>query len=89
MQTKHAQAQEKTISDMNNIREEQLFAKQKLQEVEATVATSSTSIITHMQQMFTTMQSSLEQSIAQKFALDPEKRPRLDDPKVDPFATKS
>lgn len=90
MQSKQDQVQQKVADDMGQIREEQAFAKQKLQEVESTVASSSGAIIAQMQQMFTSMQCSLEKTLADSFAQESEKRPRLEPPaKIDPFASKS
>lgn len=89
MQSKTDQVQEKVSNDMGQIREEQLFARQKLKEVETSVATSSGAIIQQMQAMFTTMQANLEQSLTQKFN-ETDKRQRIGEvSKADPFATKS
>lgn len=90
LQDNQEKAQEKMTSDMNQLRDEQLFAKQKLQEVENSVASSGNAIISQMGQMFASMQASLEQTLVQRYSLDPEKRQRLEEPvRNDPFATKS
>ena len=86
------QAQQKAACDMKQLREEQLFARQKLKEVETSVATSSNSIIQEMGQMLINM-ANLEQSVATKFAAmssDSEKRQSVTEAeKADPFTTKT
>ena len=76
--------------DMSQMKQEQSFTRQKLQEVEASVATSGQAIIQQMQSMFATLQSSLEKTVQQSMSVEAEKRPRLDDSsRNDPFCTKS
>lgn len=87
MQTKTDQVQEKVSGDILQIRDEQLFTRQKLKEVEGSVAASSASIIQHMESLFTSMQSNLEQSMDRKFN-ESEKRHKGSE-KIDVFATKS
>lgn len=91
MQENQTKVQNQVASDMNQLRDEQQFARQKMQEVENSIAASGTAIITQMGQMLATMQSSLEQTMAQKFDTDKiDKRARTEEPaKADPFATKS
>ena len=85
------QAQNSLAGDMNQMKQEQEFTRQKLHEVETSVTSSGQAIIQQMQTMFTTMQSSLEKSMQQNMANDADKRQRIDDNanKADPFATKS
>lgn len=87
-QTENQKLQAKIDCDMTQLRDEQAFARQKLQEVESSVAASSNSIISQMGQMFATMQSSLEQTLTEKFN-EPDKRIKLTEDKHDPFSTKS
>lgn len=76
--------------DMSQMKQEQTFTRQKLLEVEASVATSGQAIIQQMQSMFATMQSSLEKTVQQSMSVEAEKRPRLDDSsRNDPFSTKA
>lgn len=89
MQTRTDQVQEKVASDMGQIREEQVFARQKLKEVENSVTSSGTAIIQQMQAMFTSMQSSLENTIVQKFNENDKRMRTSETSKSDPFATKS
>lgn len=79
-------------SDMGQMKQEQTFTRQKLQEVETSVATSGQAIIQQMQSMFSSMQSSLEKTMQQNMNGDPDKRQRVDETgngRADPFATKS
>lgn len=89
MQTKADQIQEKVAGDMTQIRDEQLFARQKLKEVEGSVAASGAAIIQQMQAMFTTMQSSLEQTMDRKFNESEKRHKTGENSKIDVFATKS
>eukprot|EP00438_Fugacium_kawagutii_P014767 Skav228756 [mRNA] locus=scaffold589:114345:118814:+ [translate_table: standard] len=99
MQAEHNQEISNTKAELALVRDEQAFAKQKLQEVESSVVQSSQSVISTMQSMFTQMQSTLEQSMKQSietsmqaFAGDPDenKRARVGDvPRTDVFSTKS
>ncbi len=76
------QSQANMAAELCSMKEEQTFTKQKLVDVETTVAASSQGIINQMQQMFAKMQDSLEANIAQtlrKHDVDVEggdKRPR-------------
>jgi ribonuclease HIII len=77
---------------MGQMKQEQTFTRQKLQEVETSVATSGQAIIQQMQSMFSSMQSSLEKTMQQNMNGDPDKRQRVDETgngRADPFATKS
>eukprot|EP00438_Fugacium_kawagutii_P013663 Skav213136 [mRNA] locus=scaffold107:376351:402111:+ [translate_table: standard] len=65
MQTMHAQEINATKAELAMVRDEQTFAKQKLQEVETSITQSSHSVIKTMQDMFTQMQSTLEHSMKQ------------------------
>lgn len=76
------------------VRNEQAFAKQKIDEVEASVVQSGQTVIQTMQQMMTQMQQNLESSMKQMLIQhdnsDDMKRPRKDQPdRNDAFATKS
>ena len=77
-------------NDMGQMKQEQSFTRQKLQEVEASVSSSGQAIIQQMQSMFATMQSSLEKTVQQSMNGEAEKRPRIDEAgRADPFSTKS
>ena len=77
-------------SDMDHMKQEQVFTRQKLQEVEASVSSSGQAIIQQMQSMFTTMQASLEKTVQMNMTGEAEKRPRTEGtPRADPFSTKS
>ena len=76
-------------NDMGQMKQEQSFTRQKLQEVEASVSSSGQAIIQQMQSMFATMQSSLEKTVQQSMNGEAEKRPRIDETgRADPFSTK-
>lgn len=90
LQTQSSQAHDKVVNDITQMKDEQQFTRQKLKEVEGSVAASGTAIISQMQQMFQTMQASLEQTVMQRMTHETDKRPRTEEvPKGDPFATKS
>eukprot|EP00435_Cladocopium_sp_Y103_P019400 s1438_g4.t1 len=83
-----------TKNELAQMRQEQVFAKQKISEVEASVVQSSQTVIQTMQAMMTQMQSNLEASMKQMIAKDSHaeeaKRPRSDQgSRVDPFANKA
>ena len=84
-------AQQSIAVDMEQVKQEQSFTRQKLQEVESSVSTSGQAIIQQMQSMFTSMQANLEKTLQQNLASDADKRPRVDGPgsRADPFANKS
>jgi hypothetical protein len=84
-------AQQSIAVDMEQVKQEQSFTRQKLQEVESSVSTSGQAIIQQMQSMFTSMQANLEKTLQQNLARDADKRPRVDGPgsRADPFANKS
>ena len=76
-------------NDMGHMKQEQSFTRQKLQEVEVSVATSGQAIIQQMQSMFATMQTSLEKTMQQNMGGEAEKRPRTTETgRNDPFSTK-
>eukprot|EP00438_Fugacium_kawagutii_P030423 Skav216208 [mRNA] locus=scaffold238:157581:162100:+ [translate_table: standard] len=99
MQAVHNQEISSTKAELAMVRDEQAFAKQKLQEVESSVVQSSQSVITTMQGMFAQMQSTLESSMKQSietsmqaFAtdVDENKRPRVGDvSRIDAFSTRA
>ena len=73
--------------DMSQMKQEQSFTRQKLQEVEVSVASSGQAIIQQMQSMFATMQTNLEKTVQQSMCDNAEKRPRIEEPdRHDPFA---
>ena len=85
---------EATRQELAMVRNEQAFAKQKIDEVEASVVQSGQTVIQTMQQMMTQMQQNLESSMKQMLIQhdnsDDMKRPRKDQPdRNDAFATKS
>ena len=83
-----AKSQTSIACDLDQMKQEQSFTRQKLHEVESSVATSGQAIIQQMQSMFATMQTSLEKTMQQNMSGDPEKRQRVDDAsRTDPFAT--
>jgi hypothetical protein len=84
-------AQQSIAVDMEQVKQEQSFTRQKLQEVVSSVSTSGQAIIQQMQSMFTSMQANLEMRLQQNLASDADKRPRVDGPgsRADPFANKS
>eukprot|EP00438_Fugacium_kawagutii_P024654 Skav213933 [mRNA] locus=scaffold2679:136302:137192:+ [translate_table: standard] len=96
VQSMHQDAQ----VEIAQLREEQAFARQKIQEVESSVVQSGQAVIKTMQDMFTQMQTNLETSMKSNIEssmkqmhvhpMDPEKRARTDGEmsKVDPFSTK-
>eukprot|EP00438_Fugacium_kawagutii_P027738 Skav224791 [mRNA] locus=scaffold764:110792:113496:- [translate_table: standard] len=82
-------AQLELANDVTQLKEEQAYARNKLQEVESTVATSSKAIIEQMGAMFANM----ETKMANLVTGDPEKRARTgdiagDSAKHDPFSSK-
>lgn len=90
MQNENVKLHEQMASDVTQLRDEQAFARQKLHEVETSVAASNNAVISQMGEMFASMQASLEQTLIQKLNPDPDKRARLDEPsKTDPFSVKS
>lgn len=90
LQQQNTKTQEKVTNDISHLKDEQQFTRQKLKEVEGSVAASSSAIISQMQQMFSTMQASLEQTVMQQMNHETDKRPRTEQPsRADPFATKS
>eukprot|EP00435_Cladocopium_sp_Y103_P058103 s1265_g20.t1 len=88
VQSKAEQSHASLASDMNQVREEQVFTQKKLAEVEASVAGSGQQIIDHMQAMFSKMQANMEQTVS-ALINDPEKRQRTEPPKNDPFGPKA
>ena len=90
-------AQHRAISaDISAFKDEQAFTRQKIHEVETSVAASSQAMIQQMQGLFTQMQQSIETTITNKLAAregDPnekDKRQRThESSKADPFASKS
>eukprot|EP00435_Cladocopium_sp_Y103_P019250 s2144_g4.t1 len=85
---------EETRQELAMVRSEQAFAKQKIDEVEASVVQSGQTVIQTMQQMMTQMQQNLESSMKQMLIQhdnsDDMKRQRKDQPdRNDAFATKS
>lgn len=97
VQSQHQSSQ----AEISQLREEQSFARQKIQEVEQSVVQSGNAVISNMQAMFSQMQSTLESSMKSSIEttvrnivdkpLETDKRPRVESetPKVDPFATKT
>eukprot|EP00435_Cladocopium_sp_Y103_P051940 s515_g16.t1 len=88
VQNKTDQVQTTFASEMGQMKEEQAFTQKKLQEVETSVASNSQQIITQMQNMFSQMQSNMEQTMM-SLVNDPEKRQRTEPPKNDPFGPKA
>lgn len=92
-----ADVQHKAIAaDLTAFKDEQAFTRQKIHEVESSVAASSQAMIQQMQGLFTQMQQNIESTITNKLALrdgeanEKDKRPRTHDvTKTDPFASKS
>lgn len=85
---------DETRQELAMVRSEQAFAKQKIDEVEASVVQSGQTVIQTMRQMMTQMQMSLESSMKQMLAqqepTEDMKRQRKDQPeRSDVFATKS
>ena len=88
----NAKGQACISNDIDQMKQEQTFTRQKLYEVEASVSSSGQAIIQQMQTMFATMQSNLEKSMQQNMNGDPEKRPRTEESsggRADPFASKN
>lgn len=80
-------------AEVSTMKDEQAFAKQKMQEMETAMNNSSQAIIGQMQTMFASMQSSLESTLAQQLTThknEQDKRQRLEstEQKHDPFAAK-
>eukprot|EP00438_Fugacium_kawagutii_P031483 Skav235037 [mRNA] locus=scaffold287:159594:164108:+ [translate_table: standard] len=97
-QTQAAQiaASNTTQQELAQVKEEQVFARQKIAEVESSIVDSGQTVIKTMQQMMQNMQSNLEQSMKQIVAQndcneEKDKRARTGDPpsKIDPFASRS
>lgn len=92
-----ARATNQMQAELGQMREEQVFTAKKIQEVEQSVVSQGASMIQQMGTMLQTMQSNLEQSMAQQFQqhacqdFDPEKRARIDTTaaKQDPFSTRN
>eukprot|EP00438_Fugacium_kawagutii_P018200 Skav230722 [mRNA] locus=scaffold401:27097:31431:+ [translate_table: standard] len=81
-------AQQSMATDLNNMKEEQGFTRQKLVEVENSVAASAQTVVSQMQQMFAQMESKMQTLVQTEY--DPEKRARVGDlTKADPFSTKA
>eukprot|EP00438_Fugacium_kawagutii_P004944 Skav216516 [mRNA] locus=scaffold4485:34675:39015:+ [translate_table: standard] len=81
-------AQQSMATDLNNMKEEQGFTRQKLVEVENSVAASAQTVVQQMQQMFAQMESKMQTLVQTEY--DPEKRARVGDlAKSDPFSTKA
>eukprot|EP00438_Fugacium_kawagutii_P002768 Skav202252 [mRNA] locus=scaffold1417:297672:302195:- [translate_table: standard] len=100
VQSMHQDAQ----AEIAQLREEQSFARQKIQEVESSVVQSGQSVIKNMQDMFSQMQQTLESSMKASIEssvknltadktmdFDPEKRARTDstENKADPFSVRA
>ena len=81
-----------TQIELNNLRDEQSFHRQKIQEVESSVIQSGQTVIQTMQSMMQQMQANLEGSMQQLMRQPPcdeSKRPRTEQPeKNDQFATR-
>ena len=59
------QAQQQSLAnDMAQVKDEHAFTRQKMQEVENAVSSSSQQIMSQMQNLFTSMQSNIEQTVA-------------------------
>ena len=93
-----AEAQNQAIAaDISAFKEEQAFTRQKIHEVESSVAASSQTMIQQMQGLFSQMQQSLETTISNKLTVremdtnekDKRQRTHDDTSKVDPFANRS
>ena len=91
------EAQHRAISaDISAFKDEQAFTRQKINEVETSVAASGQAMIQQMQGLFTQMQQSIETTITNKLAardgdlVEKDKRQRThESSKADPFASKS
>ena len=86
-----AQAQLQNKADLEQLREEQSFAKQKIQEIEGSVTQSGQQIIQQMSGMMQQMQASLEASMKAMLPAsdDAKRRCTEDPPRGDAFAAKS
>eukprot|EP00438_Fugacium_kawagutii_P024750 Skav213500 [mRNA] locus=scaffold3849:181721:186236:+ [translate_table: standard] len=94
VQTVQAQQAIATQAELSQVREEQAFARQKLNEVESSVVQSGQTVLQTMQSMMMTMQKNLENSMKQLVVKqeenDDSKRFRTEEPsRTDPFACKS
>lgn len=73
--------QQETTAEMKQVRDEQAFARQKIEEVEKAVSVSSQTVVTQVQSMMQQMQKNLESSMFQamqgRLAADECKRPRI------------
>eukprot|EP00435_Cladocopium_sp_Y103_P051394 s598_g15.t4 len=87
-------AQQKTAAhsqmEVAQLRDEQQFTRQKISEVESSIATSGQSIVNNMQQMMQQTRQSLQQNMemsmkqfVQQVNSDDGKRPRVEAPKID------
>ena len=90
VQANQTQATIQTQSELAQLREEQSFAKAKIEAVESSVVTSGQEVLTIMKSMMSQMQASLESSVKQLLPGlgDESKRPRQGDvSKSDQFST--
>ena len=76
VQGQQCRAQTKFEGELHQLRDEQQFTRQKIQDVESTVAAGSQTLLAQMQQMMSSMQQDIIQSV-KAAAVDPDKRPRL------------
>ena len=81
---------DETRSELQQVRDEQAFARQKIGEVEQSVVHSGQTVIATMQQMMTSLESNVKQWMSQSVVGDDGKRSRTDQPdRADIFSTKS
>ena len=82
VQANQCQAAQRIQVELNQLKEEQSFTRQKIQDVESSVVSSSKSMIQIMQTMMAQMQTNLEASMKrmmQPDCSDDMKRPRVGD----------
>ena len=81
---------EEARSELQQVRDEQAFARQKIGEVEQSVVHSGQTVIATMQQMMASLETNVKQWMSQSSVGDDGKRSRTDQPgRADSFATKS
>lgn len=93
LQENSQKEQEANRMEFQMMKDEQAFARQRLTDIESTVAQSSSAVVSQVQAMMQQMQSSLESSMKQlvvNHSGEETKRPRVDDVKRhDAFSTSS
>lgn len=92
LQNQAEQSQQVVTADLQQVKAEAAFSRTKMQEIEQSVATSGTMLLKQMENMFQTMQSSIQNNIEQALRSKAGSAKRLctEPPCVkDAFATKS